>query len=103
MIPLYGQPAPDPVHDRTLPMVKKQLDTMTLAEARLVGLAAQRYQQLGDALTQAKSGSIGYSTSNGSASIALTLIDLQAALALLIEREVQYLASYGVTLEGHTL
>lgn len=96
---MYATPKADPPERGNLPMIKKQRDQMTLGEARILGLSAQRYSQLADAYKAAKSGSISYSTGNGSASLALTLLDLQAALALLIEREEAHLASYGVVLD----
>jgi hypothetical protein len=76
---------------------------VTEAEARRIGHAAQRIAQFRDALTAAKSGSITVSSGNGSMSIALTQLDLVAALAILIEREALFLTSFGVTVEEYPL
>lgn len=73
------------------------------AEARRVGHAATRVAQFRDALTVAKSGSITVSTANGAMSIALSQLDLVAALGLLFEREALFLSSFGVAVEEFPL
>jgi hypothetical protein len=80
-------------------MVVKQHDPVTLAEARRMGMAAQRYENLRHCLKEMTGGGITVQTRNGSIGLSLYSLDMEALLALLIEREGQYLASMGVMLE----
>jgi hypothetical protein len=80
-------------------MVIKPTDPITLAEARKIGTAAQRYENLKHCLREATGGGLTVSTRNGTMSLSMYRLDMEALLALLIEREGQYLASMGVILE----
>jgi hypothetical protein len=74
-------------------------EPLTEAEARRIGHSATRIAQLRDLHKQVQSGSISIQTANGAMSLALTKLDLEAALGLLIEREAQFLSSFNVEVD----
>jgi hypothetical protein len=93
---------------RQLPVVVPDREPLTEAEARRIGNAAHKLAKLRELLKEARtarSGGLGVGVSAGFygsqtiSNIELSSADLQAALALLIEREVAFLASFNVLIE----
>lgn len=69
-------------------------------EVVALGLSVGRLRRYSEGLSQLNgSGGVTIGTRSGSSSFALTMEDQQAVLALLIEREVAYLASYDIALD----
>lgn len=70
---------------------------MKLAEALALGRSAQRLVNLSTAHARLSGGgSVTVKTTDGNLTYALTGIDIEAVLALLIEREVAFLTPYNV-------
>jgi hypothetical protein len=73
---------------------------MTEREARLAGATSNRLSSLrGFLKTGTTGGSLTVTSTNGSASLAMTQIDMEALLGLLIERDEQFLTSLNIELE----
>lgn len=76
-------------------------EPLTEAEARRIGVAAQRLARYRYLLTQAGNGGAINATPGGGKLFGenIPASELQAALAFLMEREELFLASFGVTIE----
>ena len=91
--------------DRTrLPVVQREREPLTEAEARRIGAAAQQIGKLRHGLNGGSAGALGGSLTVKQGGTATSVIDLdrntmQAVLALLIEREAVFLSSFGVEVE----
>ena len=73
---------------------------MTEREARMAGQVSNRRISLRGALKQGlRGGSLHVSTENGSQSLALPSVDLEAVIALLIERDEAFLTGLNIELE----
>lgn len=76
-------------------------DLITEAEARRIGNSATRIAQFRAVQRAAgRGGSISFQTDNGAMSLSLNQVEMEAVTAFLIEREAQFLGSYGVMVEG---
>jgi hypothetical protein len=84
-----------------LPVVVPDREPLTEAEARRVGTAANRLPRLRRlrALAADRIGQIFVGSGYTADFISVGSLDLQAALALLIERDEMLLASFNVTIE----
>lgn len=92
---------PDP--SRLLPVIAKPKGRMSEAEARVVGAAASRIVNLRHLYNDCNiGGSLSVATRNGTVSQALTKADLQAILALMIEREALVLIQFDVDIDEPT-
>lgn len=80
--------------------VLPQREPMTLAEARRVGATANRLTNLRGLINEATGGSITVTTRKGSISLALTGVDVIAALSLLAEHDEVFLSSFNVELNS---
>lgn len=81
----------------TLPVITPEREPITLVEAMRIGQSASRLQNLTTYRDRTvTSGGISIQTSNGTFSVALSRIDTEAVLALLIEREQAFLAAFNV-------
>lgn len=73
---------------------------ITEREVRIAGQTSNRLSALRGALTQGlRSGSIHLATSNGSQSISLPQVDMEAVVGLLIERDEAFLIGLNIELE----
>jgi len=86
----------------TLPTVAKPKGRMTEAEARVVGASANRIVNLRGLQVSAAnaSGSLTVNAKSGAVSLVLTSQDVEACLALLIEREACLLTQFDIELEA---
>lgn len=73
---------------------------MTEAEARLVGIHANRIADLRSlAKCSASGGNLSVATGNGTQTVALNTNDTKAVFALLIEREASFLIGFNIALD----
>lgn len=84
-----------------LPTVPPDREPLTEAEARRVGVSAFQMARLRSVVAHLPlGGQLTIKTnSGGAASIELPQLDVEAVLALLVEREALFLASFNVTVE----
>lgn len=80
-------------------MVFPEREPLTEAEARQIGASSQAIGRLRYMLENAKAGSLTVTLSSGSQSLSLYKSDLDACLALLMEREAAFLTSFNVKLD----
>jgi hypothetical protein len=88
-----------------LPVVVPDREPLTEAEARRIGISAQRLAQLRDIRTHASRGAtftVQLGLYNGTAAFSLNSMEAEACIALLIEREAAFLTSFNVKLDGAT-
>lgn len=69
---------------------------LSLREVRVAGATANRLLNLRHSLRNLKGGSLTIQTHNGSQSLSLSLVDLQALIGLLIERDEAFLTGLNV-------
>lgn len=86
-------------------MVVPEREPLTMAEARRIGDSAQKLTRYRYLLTKADcGGSMNVTPGKGELyGVNLSALDATAALALLIEREEQFLSSMGVDVREPTL
>lgn len=83
-----------------LPVVAKPKGRITEREVRAAGVTSNRRRNLIGALAQGiKGGSLTVSTRNGSQSLALTSIDTEALIGLLLERDEAFLIGLDIELD----
>lgn len=80
----------------TLPAVRREREPLTMAEARAVGAASNRLRNFRHLLSEGLGGSLTVRMKFGTTAQALTTVDMEAILSLLIEREELFLGSFNV-------
>lgn len=86
-----------------LPVVVPDREQLTEAEARRIGISAQRLAQLRDLRTHASRGAsltVQTGTYGGNVTFFLPSLEAEACIALLLEREVAFLTSFNVKLDA---
>lgn len=85
----------------SLPVITPDREPLTEAEVRRIGVSAHQLASLRATLKQGVlSATLTVKTSNGHPVLALGQLDAQAVLGLLVDREVQLLSSFNVTVEN---
>lgn len=82
-----------------VPAVAKPKGRLTEKEARVIGSTANRLLSLRGLYCDCEGGSITVKQRTGSVTMAMTKADLLAALALLIERDSNFLSGFDIELD----